>query len=129
MCLLSSIPLPNTSPLMSPMPTTVKSSVLGVDAHLPEVALDRLPRALGGDAHGLVVVADRAAGGERITQPKPVRLATSLAMSEKVAVPLSAATTRYASSPSRRSTCGGGLTFPVAWSTLSVTSSSPEMKS
>ena len=28
-CLLSSIPLPNTSPLMSPMPTQVKSSVRG----------------------------------------------------------------------------------------------------
>ena len=27
MCLLSSMPLPNTSPLMSPMPTQVKSVV------------------------------------------------------------------------------------------------------
>ena len=47
---------------------------LGVDAHLPEVPLDRLPRALGGDAHGLVVVADRSAGGERVAQPEPVGL-------------------------------------------------------
>ena len=39
---------------------------------LAEVALDRLPRALGGDAHVLVVVADRAAGGERIAQPEAV---------------------------------------------------------
>ena len=30
---------------------------LGIDAHLAEVALDRLPRAARGDAHHLVVVA------------------------------------------------------------------------
>ncbi len=34
--------------------------------------LDRLPCALRGDAHGLVVVAHRAAGGERITEPEVV---------------------------------------------------------
>ena len=45
---------------------------LRVDAHLAEVALHRLPRAAGGDAHPLVVVADRAAGGERVAQPEPV---------------------------------------------------------
>ncbi len=47
---------------------------LGVDVHLPEVSLDGLPRALGGDAHGLVVVADRAAGRERVAQPEAVGL-------------------------------------------------------
>ena len=47
---------------------------LGVDAHLAEVPLDALPRALGGDAHLLVVVADRTAGGERVAEPEPVGL-------------------------------------------------------
>lgn len=47
---------------------------LGIDSHLPEVPLDRLPRALGGDAHLLVVVADRPAGRERVTQPVAVGL-------------------------------------------------------
>ena len=45
---------------------------LRVDAHLAEVALHRFPRAARGDAHRLVVVADRAAGGERIAQPEAV---------------------------------------------------------
>jgi hypothetical protein len=78
---------------MSPMPTTVKSCS-GVEAHLAEVPLDRLPRAAGGDAHALVVVADRAAGGEGVAEPEAVAAEISLAMSENVAVPLSAATTR-----------------------------------
>ena len=47
---------------------------LGVDAHLPEVPFDRLPRALGGDAHRLVVVADRTARCERVAQPEAVGL-------------------------------------------------------
>ena len=45
---------------------------LGVDAELAEVPLDRLPRPAGRDAHGLVVVADRAAGGERVPEPEAV---------------------------------------------------------
>ena len=45
---------------------------LGVDAELAEVPLDRLPRAARGDAHRLVVVARRAAGGERVAQPEAV---------------------------------------------------------
>ena len=45
---------------------------LGVDAHLAEVPFDRFPGALGGDAHGLVVVTHRTAGGERVTQPEAV---------------------------------------------------------
>ena len=46
-------------------------------------------------------------------------------MSLKVAVPLSAATTRYGSSPSWRTTCGGGTTTPPTM--LSVMSSIPRM--
>jgi hypothetical protein len=46
-------------------------------------------------------------------------------MSENVAVPLSAATTRYVSSPSCRTTCGAGMTVPEF--RLSVRSSRPEM--
>ena len=45
---------------------------LGVDPELLEVALDRLPRALGGDPERLVVVARRAAGGERVVEPEAV---------------------------------------------------------
>ena len=75
MCSESSMPLPKTSPLMSPTPTTVKSCGLGVDAHLAEVPLDRLPGAAGGDAHRLVVVAGRAARGERVVEPEAVATA------------------------------------------------------
>ena len=39
-----------------------------------EVALHRLPRAARGDAHLLVVVAGRAAGGERVAEPEAVFL-------------------------------------------------------
>ena len=72
MCRESSIPLPNTSPDMSPIPTTVKSLALDVGAELAEVALDRLPRAARGDPHLLVVVAVGAAGGERVAEPEAV---------------------------------------------------------
>ena len=54
------------------MPTTVKGCGLGVAAELAEVALDRLPGTLGGDAHLLVVVAGRAARGERVVEPEAV---------------------------------------------------------
>ena len=64
------MPFPNTSPAMSPIPTTVKSSRLDVVSELPEVALDGLPGAAGRDAHLLVVVADRAARGERVAEPE-----------------------------------------------------------
>src|SRR5947207_395411 len=43
-----------------------KVGLLGVDAHLPEMALDRFPRAAGCDAHRLVIVADRATRCEGI---------------------------------------------------------------
>ena len=42
----SSIPLPNTSPDISPTPTQEKSVRLDVGADLAEMALDGLPRAL-----------------------------------------------------------------------------------
>jgi hypothetical protein len=47
---------------------------LRVDAELAEVAPHALPRPAGGDAHGLVVVAVRAAGGEGVAQPEAARL-------------------------------------------------------
>ncbi len=47
---------------------------LRVVAQLPEVPLDGLPGAAGGDAHALVVVARRAAGGEGVAEPEAVRL-------------------------------------------------------
>ena len=66
------MPLPNTSPDMSPTPTTVKSSVWVSMPISRKWCLTRLPGAPGGDAHRLVVVADRAAGGERVAEPEPV---------------------------------------------------------
>ena len=45
---------------------------LAVDPALAEVPLHRDPRAAGGDAHRLVVVADRAAAGERVAEPEAV---------------------------------------------------------
>ena len=45
---------------------------LDVDVHLEEVPLDALPGAARRDGHALVVVAGRAAGGERIAQPEIV---------------------------------------------------------
>ena len=72
MCCESSIPLPNTSPDMSPMPTTVKSCGGCRCPASAEVAADRLPRAARGDAHRLVVVALGAAGREGVAEPEPV---------------------------------------------------------
>ena len=48
---------------------------LRVDPHLAEVPLDRLPGAARRDAHHLVIVANRPAGGERVAEPEPVLLA------------------------------------------------------
>ncbi len=50
----------------------VERLFLDVLAHLAEVPLHRLPRALGGDAHGFVVVPDRAAARECIVEPEAV---------------------------------------------------------
>ena len=66
------MPLPNTSPDMSPMPTTVNSCVWRIEPELAEMALDQFPGTLGGDAHLLVVVAGRAAGREGVVQPEAV---------------------------------------------------------
>ena len=46
-----------------------KQVLLGIDAQVAEVALDRLPGAPCGDPHFLVVVAIGATRGERIPQP------------------------------------------------------------
>ena len=73
MCCDSSMPLPNTSPDMSPTPTTRNGWRLDVDVHLAEVALHAFPGAARRDRHLLVVVAGRAAGGEGIAQPEVVR--------------------------------------------------------
>ena len=67
------MPLPNTSPDMSPTPTTRNGWLLDVDVHLAEVPLDALPGAARGDRHALVVVAGRAAGGEGVAEPEVVR--------------------------------------------------------
>ena len=72
MVVARSMPLPNTSPDMSPTPTTVNGVVPDVDVHLAEMALHRLPGAARGDAHLLVVVAGRAAGGEGVVEPEAV---------------------------------------------------------
>ena len=45
---------------------------LAVHAELAEMALDRLPAAARGNAHALVVVALRAAGGEGVAEPEAV---------------------------------------------------------
>ncbi len=66
----SSMPLPNTSPDMSPTPATRDRVGLDVDAHFQEVALDGDPAALRGDAHRLVVVAVGAAAGESVAEPE-----------------------------------------------------------
>jgi hypothetical protein len=89
----SSIPLPNTSPDMSPIPTTVKARLVST-SELAEVPSSPLPRRRGGDAHLLVVVAGRTARGEGVAEPEAVARRMPLAVSENVAVPLSAATTR-----------------------------------
>ena len=68
----SSMPLPNTSPDMSPMPTRGERLGHHVAAQLAEVPLDALPRAPGGDPERLVVVAVRAAGRVRVAEPEAV---------------------------------------------------------
>ena len=51
---------------------------LGIDAHLAEVTLDRLPRAARGDAHHLVVIASRSARGECVAEPEAILLADAV---------------------------------------------------
>ena len=65
-------PLPNTSPDMSPMPTTVSARGVGVDVERAEVRLHRHPRAARRDAHLLVVEAGGPARRERVAEPVAV---------------------------------------------------------
>ena len=98
---MSSAPLPNTSPDMSPTPAIVNGSFWMSVPEVAEVVLHALPGAARGDAHLLVVVAGAAAGGERVAQPEAVlRRRRCWRCRSRWAVPLSAATTRYGSSPS-----------------------------
>ena len=82
------------------MPTAVSSSRVGVLAEHARVAAHALPRAAGGDPHRLVVVAGAATRRERVAEPEAVLGGDVVGESLNVAVPLSAATTRYGSSPS-----------------------------
>ncbi len=90
----SSIPLPNTSPDMSPMPTTVN----GVD--MMSIPSSRKWRFT--DSHAPRAVIPSALWSKPALPPdanaspsqKPYSSATPFAVSENVAVPLSAATTR-----------------------------------
>ena len=66
------MPLPNTSPAMSPMPATVKSCDWMSMPISRKWRLTHSQRALGGDAHLLVVVAGRTAGGEGVAEPEAV---------------------------------------------------------
>ena len=50
-----------------------KVFALAIARHRAEMALDRFPAAARGDAHTLVIVADRAAGRERIVEPETMR--------------------------------------------------------
>ena len=127
MCSLSSMPLPNTSPDMSPTPTTVKSwrwmsrpssrKCRLTDSHAPRAVMP------------IFLWSYPAEPPDANASPSqnPYCLEIAFAMSENVAVPLSAATTRYGSSPSWRTTSGGGTVLPP--SRLSVTSSRAEMNS
>ena len=93
-CLLSSIPLPNTSPLMSPIPTQVTSSAW------QSTPISRKCRRTDSQAPLAVMPialwSDPAEPPEANASPnqKPEETAIEFAMSENVAVPLSAATTR-----------------------------------
>ena len=71
----SSMPLPNTSPDMSPTPTTVKGSVAGSRPSSRKWRLTDSQAPLGGDPHALVVVAGGAARGEGVAEPEAVGLA------------------------------------------------------
>ena len=75
MCSDSSMPLPNTSPDISPTPITEKGWLWVSTPISRKLPLDRFPGAAGGDAHLLVVVAGRPARREGVVEPEPVVLA------------------------------------------------------
>ena len=80
---------------MSPIPKQVKS-VFGNQYRLrPEMTLNRFPAAFGRDTHFLMVITVTATRCECITEPKLYSREIEFAISENVAVPLSAATTKY----------------------------------
>ena len=56
-------------------PDAGKICGLAIDADFTEVTLDRFPSTTGRDPHLLVVITDRAAGGEGIAQPVAILLA------------------------------------------------------
>ncbi len=120
-----SIPLPNTSPDMSPIPTAVNSSTAGsipssrkcrlTDSHAPRAVIPSFLWSYPTDPPE----------ANASSSQNPYSAATAFAVSENVAVPLSAATTRYVSSSSRTRTASGCTTAPST--RLSVTSSSERM--
>src|SRR4249920_2348568 len=115
------MPLPNTSPDMSPMPTTVNGSFI------TSVPISRKCRLIDSQAPRAVIpsslwsypVDPPEANASPSQYPYSAEMA--FAVSENVAVPLSAATTRYGSSSSATTTDGGCTTAPST--RLSVRSS------
>ena len=99
-CRDSSMPLPKTSPDMSPMPTTVNGRAHSRRAR--GSGASRSPRPARRDAERLVVEPLEPPDANASPSQKPYSIAIALAVSESAAVPLSAATTRYGSSPSKR---------------------------
>lgn len=86
------MPLPNRSHIAH----ADHANTLGlhIDTHFGEVALHGDPCTARGNAHRLMIIAVGAAAGEGIAQPEAALSEIALATSEKVAVPLSAATTK-----------------------------------
>ena len=115
------MPLPNTSPDMSPMPTTVNGSFI---TSVPISRKCRLtdsqaPRAVMPSSLWSYPVDPPEANASPSQKPYSAEIA--FAVSENVAVPLSAATTRYGSSSSATTTDVGWTTAPST--RLSVRSS------
>ncbi len=100
MCGDSSMPLPNTSPAMSPMPTTVKSCVCVSTPSSRKCRLTHSHAPLAVIPIFLWSYPAEPPEAKASPSQKPYSAASALAVSEKVAVPLSAATTRYGSSGS-----------------------------
>ena len=124
MARLCRAPLPNTSPDMSPIPAMVKGCFWTSRPRLAKWCLthSQAPRAV--IPTFLWSYPWLPPDAKASPSQKPYWLETLLAVSDRWAVPLSAATTRYGSSPSWRTTSGGWSTWPSTM--LSVTSSRPE---
>ncbi len=91
------------------------------------VAAGALPRATGGDAHGLVVVAGAASRRERVAQPEAVALGDLVGEVGERGRPLVGRHDEVGVVRSCRTTSGGGTTSPST--TLSVTSRRPATNS